>query len=1467
MKKTFSRIVAFAIAFVMLLGVVPVSVFAAEEKPIAITVSSQTGCPGDTVQVKISLDNNTGLTGLQLDIAYDEMLLLTNVEINSDFGGAMIETSNPYKNPQTLTMISPLAENTTNGVLATFSFTIAEDAPNNYNANIVVTPTEAYNDSGDIALTVINGSITVYHGLPGDINEDSKVDTKDAILLFRYVAGWDVDVDTAALDVNGDNKITTKDAVMLFRYAAGWEDIILYYGETCTHDLIHSVAKEATCTEDGQIEFWYCELCGRIYSDDAGKTQTSRQDVTIPEKGHTEVIDEEVLPTYASTGLSRGSHCSICGVVIIPQEVTGPLTKDEYTIQYVCDMVPLDENGVPQIIPNDTYRPSETKTLYAPKMDTYKFLGWSDKDGKMYGLEIPRGTAKDLVLYANWVSDRNKAEPVAKLGDPIICEDSDAGQIIFVYEIGTIKNIPLFETQDLLVANGIITSQGTVKQTSISKSNAEEIGKVIANTTTNSSTWTFASDWNNVISVNEEWAAQQGMSVEEAEEFCKNESNGYNVVNSSGGSSSFVKSDNSYFRVTGNQAHTDSTYSDEQRYAGLNINGKVSNSTTASAGVSAGITVPLGPAVATGKAEANLSNTTAFEIGASYDQKKYTQDIKTGTNSWSNSIDMSNTSSQTSTSAKTWNSTEGFNASNSTSASEAISKAVSELISQKNSKDSSYTTGGEQGEAKEYASSNANEDKYSSTVTYSEAQINIAERTFTSTGHTYGSYRLVQTGSAHVFAVVAYDIKNKAYYTYTYSVLDDDEYKEYLDYSYDRTFNDYETSTLPFEIPIFVNDYVNSRITASKLQISDEGIVTKYLGGADEDVVLIPSYYTRINSVTGEAEMIKIVGLAEGLFKNNTSIVGVSLGNFINEIPASTFEGCTSLKEVVCPNVLRIGDYAFKGCTSLSTFSLPNEIESIGKEVFSGVPALKSNAPTIEIANIVANSNAQNIILDISKINATDFGGLIINVAAIESFKLIGGYKEYKGLNIKSQAKTTVVSGVKIPETDTVPMRVSSENLTLERVTLCGKEFALILEANETVLSIEGVSNIVSEGTNSILAKGICFVQNNEETYSVIQTVGNILLCGSVSNNNEYIDVEKVVTITEDEYYNYLTSKKITFDANGGTVSTTQMTVSYNNPIGTLPTPTKANFNFAGWFTAASGGTQITSNYVVNVNQTLYAHWTPKTFTLYYNANEGYVSTSSKTLTYGNSLGSLPTPTKDYHNFIGWYDANGNTVSESTVPESATDITIYAHWELKPTYWVKASEAPAGAQIVDRKYSYRETTSSDSSSLSGWIHYDTSSAWSDYGAWSVWQDDSVSASDSRQVEEQTVEATAGYYEYRYGRRHNSSHWTFCQHGQKSGLSYTTKYSDWSTTRIYDKDGKTNWSCSICDQKFYEYNIGTQIYYWEESRYIEPTYKTQYRYRDRSLVYTYYFYRDVESTTAPSGSNISNVQEWVCYRPK
>ena len=65
--------------------------------------------------------------------------------------------------------------------------------------------------------------------------------------------------------------------------------------------------------------------------------------------------------------------------------------------------------------------------------------------------------------------------------------------------------------------------------------------------------------------------------------------------------------------------------------------------------------------------------------------------------------------------------------------------------------------------------------------------------------------------------------------------------------------------------------------------------------------------------------------------------------------------------------------------------------------------------------------------------------------------------------------------------------------------------------------------------------------------------------------------------------------------------------VSYNAGYGVLPTPSLQGWKFAGWFTAASGDSQVinTTKYTIAGNQTLYAHWTPITWTVKYDANGG----------------------------------------------------------------------------------------------------------------------------------------------------------------------------------------------------------------------------------------------------------------------
>ena len=75
------------------------------------------------------------------------------------------------------------------------------------------------------------------------------------------------------------------------------------------HTAVTDKGVAATCTETGLTDGSHCSVCGAVI-----KAQT-----TIPAKGHTAVIDNAVAPTCTGTGLSEGSHCAVCGTVITAQ--------------------------------------------------------------------------------------------------------------------------------------------------------------------------------------------------------------------------------------------------------------------------------------------------------------------------------------------------------------------------------------------------------------------------------------------------------------------------------------------------------------------------------------------------------------------------------------------------------------------------------------------------------------------------------------------------------------------------------------------------------------------------------------------------------------------------------------------------------------------------------------------------------------------------------------------------------------------------------------------------------------------------------------------------------------------------------------------------------------------------------------------------------------------------------------------
>lgn len=128
---------------------------------MTISVESIAANPGDSVQVKINIANNPGIASLKFDVKYDEYLTLTNVEFNSEFG-SYVTAPTPYKNPQTISMISPLKEIGTNGNFAILTFSVSNNMPEKYRADITVTydGDDIFDaDYNNVPVEVVNGYV------------------------------------------------------------------------------------------------------------------------------------------------------------------------------------------------------------------------------------------------------------------------------------------------------------------------------------------------------------------------------------------------------------------------------------------------------------------------------------------------------------------------------------------------------------------------------------------------------------------------------------------------------------------------------------------------------------------------------------------------------------------------------------------------------------------------------------------------------------------------------------------------------------------------------------------------------------------------------------------------------------------------------------------------------------------------------------------------------------------------------------------------------------------------------------------------------------------------------------------------------------------------------------------------------------------------------------------------------------
>jgi uncharacterized repeat protein (TIGR02543 family) len=135
----------------------------------------------------------------------------------------------------------------------------------------------------------------------------------------------------------------------------------------------------------------------------------------------------------------------------------------------------------------------------------------------------------------------------------------------------------------------------------------------------------------------------------------------------------------------------------------------------------------------------------------------------------------------------------------------------------------------------------------------------------------------------------------------------------------------------------------------------------------------------------------------------------------------------------------------------------------------------------------------------------------------------------------------------------------------------------------------------------------------------------------------------------------------VTFNPNGGIVTPTTRTVQAGQAVGALPIPTRQGFTFVGWFTTQTGGTQINANTVVSGNVTYWARWNA---TVTFNLNQGIFNGSANPIIWniwlGETVGTLPTPTREGFTFAGWFMTPGATGNAQLYADmESSDAQVY----------------------------------------------------------------------------------------------------------------------------------------------------------------------------------------------------------------